>query len=625
MKRNLDVTSCVMAVCVAAGLSWVSAMHAQAPAPQDAPQTKGKGGGAQVIGMETGLTYFQTRCMSCHRENDSSKAPSARRIRQMTPEQIYAVVSKPSRPEHDQGLTDPQKRRMAEFMGGYRQIGSVEAGNPKNFPNACPSNPPMSDPYAGAFWSGWGADIENTRYQRTEAAGITKADVPKLKLKWAFGFPLGISAYSPPAIASGRVFVGTDIGWVYSLDAKTGCYYWGFETGVTVRPAISIGPVTGQGNTKYAIFFGDAKANVYALDAQDGKLLWKRKVDDFFLARITAAPKLYNGGLYVPVSSSEEWQSGNQDYECCTSRGSVVALNASNGEQIWKTYTMDTPKPTQKNDNGVQLYAPAGGSVWNSPTVDPVRHAVYFGSGDTQTEPAQPLGDAIVAVDMDSGKVLWSYQAQANDAFMGGCQGPNKSKACPQTMGPDADIGNSPILSTLADGRRVLIAGTKGGEVFALDPDDRGKLLWRVAANSGGGRGGIVWGGAADGENVYYGMGSGGMAALKMATGQRAWFQPINPANTRIGNNAAATIVPGVVFVAGADGKLHALATTDGSPMWEYDTNKNFDTVNKVADAHGGAISSVGPVVVGGMMYIGSGYGVGGGPFGNVLLAFGPE
>ena len=179
--------------------------------------------------MENGLTYFQTKCMSCHRENDSTKAPSARRIRQMTPEQIYAVVSKPSRPEHDQGMTDPQKRRMSEFMGGYRQIGSVEAGNPKNFPNHCPSNPPMTDPYAGAFWSGWGADIENTRYQRTEAAGITKADVPKLKLKWAFGFPLGISAYSPPAVASGRVFVGTDIGWVYSLDAKSGCVYWGLR------------------------------------------------------------------------------------------------------------------------------------------------------------------------------------------------------------------------------------------------------------------------------------------------------------------------------------------------------------------------------------------------------------
>ena len=622
MKRNLDLAACALAAALAASLAWVGAVRAQAPPAQ----TKGKNkGGAQPIGMETGLTYFQTRCMSCHRENDSSKAPSARRIRQMTPEEIYAVVSKPDRPEHDQGLTDPQKRRLSEFMGGYRQIGSVEAGNPKNFPNACPANPPMTDPSAGAFWSGWGADIENTRYQRTEAAGITKADVPKLKLKWAFGFPLGISAYSPPAIASGRVFVGTDIGWVYSLDAKTGCAYWGYETGITVRPALSIGPVTGQGSAKYAVFFGDAKANVYAVDAQNGKLLWKRKVDEFFLARITAAPKLYNGRLYVPVSSSEEWQSGNPDYECCRSRGSVVALDASTGEQIWKTYTMDDPKPTEKNPNGVQLYAPAGGSVWNSPTVDPVRHAVYFGSGDTQTEPAQPLGDAIVAADMDSGKILWHYQAQANDAFMGGCFGENKSRACPKVMGPDADIGNSPILRTLEDGRRVLIAGTKGGEVFALDPDNNGKLLWRVAANNGGGRGGIVWGGAADHQNVYYGMGSGGMAALKMATGERAWFQPINPAGARAGNNAAATLIPGVVFVGGTDGKLHALSTADGASLWDFDTNRNFDTVNKVAGAHGGAISSVGPVIAGGMMYIGSGYGVGGGPFGNVLLAFGAE
>ncbi len=597
-----------------------AAANAQPPATQ----TKGKAAPGP-LGMENGLTFFQTRCMSCHQENSSAKAPSARTIRQRTPEQIYAVVSKPSRPEHDQGLTDPQKRRLSEFMGGYRQIGSVEAGNPKNFPNACASNPPMTDPYSGPYWSGWGADIQNTRFQRAEAAGMTKADVPKLKLKWAFGYPLGISAYSPPAIASGRVFVGTDIGWVYSLDAKTGCYYWGYETGITVRPAISIGPVSGQGNAKYAVYFGDAKANVYALDAQNGKLLWKRKVDEFFLARITAAPKLYNGRLYVPVSSSEEWQSGNQDYECCTSRGSVVALNANTGEQVWKTYMMGDPKPTQKNPNGVQLYAPAGGSVWNSPTIDPVRHAVYFGTGDTETEPAQPLGDAIVAVDMDSGKVMWSYQAEKDDAFMGGCVGANKSKACPEKMGPDADIGNSPILTTLADGRRVLVAGTKGGEVFGLDPDNRGALLWRVNANSGGGRGGIVWGGASDQENVYYGLGSGGMAALKIATGERAWFAPVNAQGTRAQNNAAATMIPGVVFVAGTDGKLHALASSNGTALWDFDTNKPFDTVNKVAGAHGGAISSVGPVIAGGMLYIGSGYGVGGGPFGNVLLAFGPE
>lgn len=626
MKHYLHVASLLTATCVAGMLVWLGSVQAQAP---EGGKGKGdakaaKGGAPKQEGMENGLTYFQTRCMSCHTEK-GTKAPTARRIREMTPEQIYAVVSNPTRPEHDQGLTDAQKRRMAEFMGGYRQIGSVEAANPRNFPNQCPSNLPMKDPSTAAKWSGWGADTSNTRYQPSEEAGLTKADVSKLKLKWAFGFPLGISAFGTPAVASGRVFIGTDVGWVYSLDAKTGCVYWGYETGVTVRPAISIGPVTGQGNARFAIYFGDAKANAYALDAQTGRLLWKRKVEEFFLARITAAPKLYDGRLYVPVSSSEEWQSGNPDYECCTSRGSVVALDANTGEQVWKTYMMDDPKPTQKNTNGVQLYAPAGGSVWNSPTIDPVRKAVYFGTGDTQTEPAQPLGDAIVAVDMATGKVLWSYQAQPNDAFMGGCFGANKSKACPTVMGPDADIGNSPILRTLPDGRRVLIAGTKDGDVFALDPDNRGNLRWRIEANTSGGRGGIVWGGAADYENVYYGFGSGGMAALKMATGQQVWFQPINPPGGRGGHNAVATLIPGVVFVGGANGTLNALSTTDGAILWQFDTAKDFDTVNKVAGANGGAISSVGPVIVDGMLYIGSGYGVGGGDFGNVLLAFGPE
>jgi len=193
-------------------------------------------------------------------------------------------------------------------------------------------------------------------------------------------------------------------------------------------------------------------------------------------------------------------------------------------------------------------------------------------------------------------------------------------------MGPDADIGNSPILSTLPDGRRVLINGTKNGEVFALDPDNRGALVWRVPANSGGGRGGIVWGGTADHENVYYGLGSGGMAALKMANGQRAWFQPINaPGGRGSSNNAAATMIPGVVFVGGTDGKLHALSTTDGALLWEFETARPFETVNKVAAANGGSIGSIGPVVAGGMMFVGSGYGVGATGWGNVLLAFAPE
>ena len=203
--------------------------------------------------------------------------------------------------------------------------------------------------------------------------------MPHLKLKWAFGYPTGVSAFGQPAVAAGRVFVGSDIGYVYSLDAKTGCVYWSYQAKGNVRGGPSVGPVKGHAGVKYAVFFGDAHANVYAVDAQTGQQLWTKKVDDHFVARITASPKLYDGFLYVPVSSSEEFAAANLDYPCCTSRGSVVKLNASTGEQAWKAYVVpETPKPTRKNSKGVQQYAPAGASVWNSPTIDEKRHADLF-------------------------------------------------------------------------------------------------------------------------------------------------------------------------------------------------------------------------------------------------------
>jgi polyvinyl alcohol dehydrogenase (cytochrome) len=587
-------------------------------------QDKGKAKGPRPLGTEDGLTFFQTRCMNCHGNPNVPNATSLAAIRQMSPEQIYASLTTGKMAEQGKQFTEEERVKLSEFMGGYRPIGSAVAGNPANFPNRCASNPAMSDPASSVSWNGWGADTANTRFQDAKSAGLTAAQVPNLKLKWAFAFPTGVSAYSQPAIVSGRVFVGSDIGHVYSLDAKSGCVYWSYETGVTVRPALSVGPVK-TGSSKYAVFFGDAKANVYAVDAQNGKLLWRKHVDEFFLARITAAPKLYNGRLYVPVSSSEEWQAGNLDYPCCTSRGSVVALDVNSGEQVWKTYVMEDPKPRGKNSKGTILYAPAGGSVWNSPTIDPARKAVYFGTGDTETEPASKNGDAIMAVNMDTGKTLWVYQAVENDSFLGGCFGSNKSENCPKVQGPDSDIGNSPILRTLPGGKRVLLAGTKEGDVFALDPDNNGKLLWRVSANkdTGSGRGGIVWGGAVDAQNAYYGFTGGGMAAVRLSDGQRVWFNPISEPGVRTGHGAAATVIPGVVFAAGSDGRLTALSTTDGKKLWDFETARDFDAVNKVKAA-GGSIRSSGAVIVGGMVYIGSGYGVtGGDKTGNVLLAFG--
>jgi polyvinyl alcohol dehydrogenase (cytochrome) len=445
-----------------------------------------------------------------------------------------------------------------------------------------------------------------------------------------------VSANAQPTVASGRVFVGSDNGFVYSIDAKTGCVYWSFETGSIIRNAIVVGAVKGAGDAKYAAYVGDGHANVFAINAQDGKLLWKTKVDPHFVARITAGIRYYDGKVIVPVSSSEEFSSGNPGYSCCTSRGSVVALDAGTGKQIWKAWVIpDEPKPYKTMANGVTLYAPAGGAVWNSPTIDPVKRAIYFGTGDATTAPSPNTTDAIMAIDLDTGKFLWAFQATENDVFMGGCNGTNVSEACPKPMGPDMDIGNSPILKTLANGKRVLIAGTKSADIFALDPDDNGKLLYRIHPlglplnGNGRGRASIVWGGAADNQYVYYGIGGGGLAAVQPATGERAWlFTPPPPTGGGRGVQlgAAATTIPGVVFQGASDGTLYAVGAADGKKIWEYPTGREFETINRVAPAHGGAISTSGAVVVDGMLYVGSGYAVGSGASGgNVLLAFGVE
>lgn len=201
-------------------------------------------------------------------------------------------------------------------------------------------------------------DVTNGRFQSAQGAGLQPDQVPRLKLKWAFAFPTGLSAYGQPSVVSGRVFVGTDTGYIYSLDAQSGCVYWSYQTKAAVRNAISVGAVKGRGATKYGVFFGDFRANVYGLDAQTGQQLWINKVDDHFVARITAAPTYYDGRLYVPVSSSEEFQGANLDYSCCTSRGSVVALDASTGAKIWKTYVVGEPKPTRKNSKGGSAIRP---------------------------------------------------------------------------------------------------------------------------------------------------------------------------------------------------------------------------------------------------------------------------
>jgi polyvinyl alcohol dehydrogenase (cytochrome) len=473
---------------------------------------------------------------------------------------------------------------------------------------------------------GWGGGISNSRFQSADAAQMKASDVPRLKLKWAFGLADAKQVFGEPTVVAGRVFFSDDTGAVYSLDAATGCLYWKFQADAGVRTAISVGA-----SSPPIAYFGDLKANVYAVDAGKGTLVWKVQVDQHPTARITGAPQIFETRLYVPVASSEEGASSSPRYPCCSFRGSVVALDVRTGKQIWKTWTIaDAAKIVSKNANGISRWGPAGGGVWNSPTIDPKRRALYVGTGDAYTSPAPTTTDSVIAMDLDSGKILWSTQGTQNDAWVVGCMSPKPLENCPKDFGPDQDFGSPPILRDLADGHTLLIAGQKSGNVWAYDPDRHGAVVWRTAlvndTKSFGGK--IVWGGAADEESAYFGLGAGGIGAITIRNGERKWFTPLSPAQGREkhpGQEGPLTAMPGIIFSGGWDGVVRALSASDGTVVWQFDTAREFPTINGVP-AKGGSIGSAGPVVAGGMLFAPSGYvGVRNGMPGNVLLAFGSD
>ncbi|MCY3969515.1 MAG: PQQ-binding-like beta-propeller repeat protein [Acidobacteria bacterium] len=614
---------------------------------------------------QPGGSLFEEHCAPCHGSPEpGSRAPDREALRQFTPERVLESLTTGAMSVEVPGLTDEERREVAQWAAG-RALGTA-GGDASSMPNRCPSKP-FGDPFAGAGWNGWGPDGGNSRFQPAAAAGLTADQVPRLTLKWAFGYPGGVrAAAGSPTVVGGRLYAGSDTGYVYSLDAASGCVYWSFESRWVVRSSVTIGPVTGAGTARYAAYFGDARANVYAVNAETGELLWKQRADTHPIARITAAPKLHAGRLYVPVSSLEELAGRHLWYECCTFRGSVVAYDANTGEQIWKSYAIaEEPRPTTKNAQGTQQWAPAGGAVWGAPVIDAARGALYIGSGNGYTAPAANDTDAVIAFDLETGKRLWLNQLTAMDAYLSRCPGRidvqgrarDPKRADPQRIAQlncpdpeklaenvDVDVV-AVMLHALPDGRTILVVGQQNGRVYALDPDREGAVLWELYAGADTEkRANITFGGATDGRLAYFPLlyqpsehrgistpsrTKGAMAAIRAETGERVWYTPTPPANCpdpspqRCGSglDGAATVIPGVVFAGAMDGMLRAYSTTDGRIIWEVDTAQEFETVNDVP-ARGGMLNGPGPTVVDGMLFTGSGYASG---TGNVLLAFGLE
>jgi polyvinyl alcohol dehydrogenase (cytochrome) len=583
-----------------------------------------------------GEALFKAHCAMCHNDaaTGANRAPSPAVLAGKTQEEILRALESGAMVIYGNRITEAERKAIAAFLSPNVGTGAAEASA-----NMCSSKRPLTE--SGVKdrenWNGWGVDIVNSRYQTHTSVG--PENISKLKLKWAFGIPDASTAYGQPTIVGGRLFIGSGDGRVYALDAKSGCTIWTYQALTTVRTAVVIGP---GGSGKFLAYFADGEANLYAVDAEDGKLVWKVKVDSHRTARITGAPTLYEGRLYVGTAGNEELTGGDPDYPCCTFRGSVTAVDALSGKIIWKGYAITEEPHASKPGESHGKFNPAGAAIWDSPTIDTKLGRLYVGTGDAYIDPAADGTDAIVAFDLATGKRLWAQQKTPNDVFNFGCVGPQHIN-CPPQPGPDVDFGSSPILAELGHGHRVLLAGQKTGVMFGLDPDDGGKELWQVRIGHGSGLGGIEWGSATDGKVVYAANSdistltplapgeapppAGGLAAIDVRSGKLLWkVMPPKPAcegkaGCSAGQLAAVTLIPGVVFSGSMDGHLRAYSTADGKILWDFDTEPDFATVNGVK-SHGGSMSGSGPTVSGNMLYVTSGFTVTAGMPGNLILAF---
>jgi polyvinyl alcohol dehydrogenase (cytochrome) len=582
-----------------------------------------------------GNAVYQKACATCHAQPAAdNRAPNREALGQFAPESILTALTTGNMYRQGLDLSEAERRAVAEFLAG-RAFGTPAPLS--NVGRCTTPAPPILDPVKGSNWNGWGGTATNTRYVPLEKGGITAPLVPQLKLKWAFGFPGVTAARAQPVVIGGTLFIASESGDVFALNAKTGCTYWAYHAKSGIRTAVSVGQYKrAGGGSGYGIYFSDGAATAYGVDANTGKEIWARKAEDHPQARATGSPTYYNGRVYFPIAGlGEEAQGGRVTYECCTFRGSVVALDAATGAVVWKTYTIaEEPKKRGVTKEGTQAWGPAGGGIWAAPTIDARRRALYVATGNGYADPQQPTTDAVLAMDLDTGKIKWVAQPSPNDVWMMGCKAENPDNPrCPAKQGPDHDFSASPMLAKRTNGRDILIIQSKSGMAYGFDPDKQGALIWQYRTSGGSGLGG-QWGGAVDDKLAYFGVNGtlsqtpGGMRAVKIDTGEEVWSKP--PADRLCGTargcsaaqGAALTAVPGVVFSGSGDGGLRAYASDDGTLVWQFDTNRQFETVNGVK-ANGAAMDGPGATVVGGMLYINSGYGGIVGRPGNVLLAFG--
>ena len=577
-----------------------------------------------------GAKLYTENCASCH-DGSVPRAPHFQWLEMMSPSSIVAALSGGVMAEQGASLPENEKLRIAEYITRV----DLSDGLPEvTYAAMCEGPAARFDRSKPAVETGWGHDPR--RFVPASLGGLAGADLDDLKLKWAYAFPNATKARSQPSIGYGAAFVGSDDGTVYAFDLGSGCARWMFKAPAEVRTAIVL--VDGE---QPMVYFGDLTSKLYALDALTGALQWSRRMDDHPSATLTGTPAFHEGTLYVPVSSLEVVPAVDPDYECCTFRGHLDAVDAKTGEVKWRFYAIPE-QPARREKDGRVTYAPSGAPMWTSPTIDPKRGVLYAGTGENYSSPADENSDSIFAIDLKTGARAWHRQTIEGDAWNVACMMEDNPN-CPEERGPDFDHSSSMLLIDLPGGDQILAVGHKNGKVYGFDPDAKGKLLWETKIGRGSIQGGIHWGMAAQGTTIYVPVNDmnntrngdlldpeaarPGMHAVDAQTGRKLWSQVqknvcgegrefCDP-----GVSAAVTAIPGAVIAGHMDGWIRAYDRKNGKRLWEFDTARPFDTVNGM-EGRGGSMSGPGAAVGDGYLIINSGYGLYSHEAGNVLLVF---
>jgi len=488
-----------------------------------------------------------------------------------------------------------------------------------------------------------GADGNNPRHLDAAQAGLTTEDMPKLELAWAVAFPETSSLRAAPVIVGSTIFYSaTDSGRVFALDTDSGCAKWVYNADTRLRSSLAYAVIDGLGT----LVFSDGRGMIHAINAETGEVIWVASGQaSNNQAMITGTPVIHEDKIIVPLSGSGVITGGNPNIECCENHGAVTALNVRTGEKLWEYHTMPAAEYTGMiSSTGVKQRGPSGAPIWTTPTVDAQRGQVYVTTGENTSHPTTNTSDSVIALNLETGEANWVFQALEHDMWNFACAagGPN-CIILDNTNSVDFDFGGPAILVE-SDDRDLLIAGQKSGDLWALDPAT-GTLVWNQRVGEGTALGGNHWGIATDSERAFMTINDPGTMSENIrpgiytyfvATGEPSWSYEVQPecgdersdrlrrCESLYGFSATPLSVDGVVITGGLDGRLFVFNSDTGEQLFQFDTVKDFETVNGV-EGYGGSIDSHSIAAGSGMVFVGSGYGSFSQVAGNVLLAFKPS